>query len=276
MGIRGGMLAALTNHTNAPTSADTDVNNWLGRVYAAGGTVSPTRQTIVETFVAGLKSDSLFTKIQRLNMFVGDQLAACLIPLINTLGNSADTSVNHVSGDFSTTLGLKGDGSTKYLITGAMVPTASACGLSMYIPAQDTGGSTYRFIGSNESGSGRVICLHRGNASSHQARLLGPSIAATVAANLPASCLFHAERRSTTDLEVYENGVSKVNVATAMSNTTVPAIGMFVGCQNSDGTPNNFVPSGVYLGGYSVTLGLMSDADATNYSSRWATLRSSL
>jgi hypothetical protein len=62
--------------------------------------------------------------MMRVNLFCGTGLAAALTPLYRSssplvaFGGATDTNNNFVSGDFSESSGLKGDGSTKHLTTG--------------------------------------------------------------------------------------------------------------------------------------------------------------
>lgn len=105
------------------------VGDWVRRVVANGGTVSVSTQAAVQTFYLGMRSDGVWGSILRLNLFAGDQLAACLVPLVYQIGTATETNTNFVSGDYALNQGLKGNGTTKRLNTGV---TNKTCGPVTY------------------------------------------------------------------------------------------------------------------------------------------------
>lgn len=273
MGARVGAIAAIV--AQGAAAVDPDLASWLSRVAGAGGSVSSGQQAAVGTFITGLKSDGLWTKLRRLNPFVGEQLAACLIPLVNTLGSTADTNNNFVSGDFSQTLGLLANGSSKYIATGAVPPVASGRGgLSIFLPGTpptDTG-STHAYIGARDGSLGSYNLTS--TTTPGYGSVYGGVQSINIASALPGG-LLHLERRSTTDLELYQAGTS---VGTNVNLTAVNAItyDVYVGARNNDGSPQIYTINNTRLGGYAITDGTMSDTNAANFSARWATMRSSL
>ncbi len=98
-------------------AVDPDLEDWLSRVATAGGTVSGGTQTAVGNFITSAKANGYWSNIIRINLFCGD-FAACMVPLKVGGGNTTETNMNFVSGDFSESTGLTGNGSTKYLKTG--------------------------------------------------------------------------------------------------------------------------------------------------------------
>jgi hypothetical protein len=105
-------LARRWGITLAPQVSDADAQAWVNRVYAAGSTVSQPVANAVNTFVTGCKSDGIWDAMKSVVILAGaDTLAGALAPLKGT----APTSYNFVSGDYSATSGLVGNGSTKYL-----------------------------------------------------------------------------------------------------------------------------------------------------------------
>lgn len=105
-------------------SVDADAAAWATAVTANGGTYSAGTLTAVDTFVKAAKASNYWSKLNRINLFCGDQLAAALVPLKVGGGSATDTNVNFVGGDYTESTGLKGNGSTKYLDTG-LSPSAS-------------------------------------------------------------------------------------------------------------------------------------------------------
>jgi len=103
-----------------PEAAD-----WANRVRSNSGSVSGTTLAAVSKFCTSIASAGIRGRFYRLNLLCGTGLNACLVPLYRgpslsgtQYGNTTDTNVNFVSGDYSTTSGLTGDGTTKYLRTG--------------------------------------------------------------------------------------------------------------------------------------------------------------
>ena len=98
---------------------------WRSAVIANGGSVSASTMTAVTTFCRSIDSAGLRDRFYRLSLMAGDGLLAALVPLYRgpsragtQYGNTADTNVNFVSGDYTLATGLTGNGSTKYLQTG--------------------------------------------------------------------------------------------------------------------------------------------------------------
>lgn len=58
-----------------------DAKDWIDRVYSNGGTISQNTATAVNTFCNNIDSYNLRNKFYRLNLFCGNNLAACLTPL---------------------------------------------------------------------------------------------------------------------------------------------------------------------------------------------------
>jgi hypothetical protein len=102
-----------------------DAKIWIDNVYSNGGTVSTATASAVNTLCDSINSNNLRNKFYRMNLFCGNNLAACLVPLYRgtdrTLiyGNPvSDSNNNFISSDFNENSGLIGNGSTKWLDTG--------------------------------------------------------------------------------------------------------------------------------------------------------------
>lgn len=113
-----------------------EANAWATRVIANGGTFSGSTLSAVSKFCRDIDAAGIRDKFYRLNLFCGNGLEACLVPLYraesrtaSARGNTTDTNTNFVSGDFNNTgssAGLQGNGSTKYLNTGYPANTLAA------------------------------------------------------------------------------------------------------------------------------------------------------
>jgi hypothetical protein len=92
---------------------DPDARAFIQRVQAADGQeLGRTLWGAIDRFVIGCKADGTWSAIKASCIMAGARtLAGALTPLVGP----APTNVNFVSGDYSRTLGLLGNGSTKYL-----------------------------------------------------------------------------------------------------------------------------------------------------------------
>jgi hypothetical protein len=119
--------------------------DWATRASANGGTISTTLLRAVSDFCATIDRNSLRDRFVRLNPFAGGNLSGALVPLYRStsfggtvLGNATDTNNNFVSGDFTETTGLKGNGTTKFLNTG-FTPASFVSTSSVHLSYSGTG-----------------------------------------------------------------------------------------------------------------------------------------
>jgi len=137
-------------------SPDPDAEAYLLAVEAADGeALEAGVVNAVTDFVVGCKSDGIWDAVKASCILAGARtLAGALVPLVGT----APTNNNFVSGDYSRTTGLVGDGSTKYLDSnraGNADPQDNAH-LSVYITAISSGnpGAAPYYISSGAFGVG--------------------------------------------------------------------------------------------------------------------------
>lgn len=137
-----------------------DVTNWLNTISLVGGSASSTTISALNTFCNSIDAAGLRNKFYRLNLFCGNNLASCLVPLyVNTvwnlpvLGFSVDTNFNFVAADYvesGSTGGLKGNGSNKGLLTGlkqSMIGFLYNIHCSTYFETSDGSSATMRYCG---------------------------------------------------------------------------------------------------------------------------------
>ena len=112
-------------------------------------------KSAINDFVVGCKSDGIWTAIKSSCILAGARtLTGALVPLKGT----APTNFNFVSGDYSRTTGLVGDGSTKYLNSNRnnnADPQNSVSHAVWISVAQSTGGYVPIGAGFNSTGSTR-------------------------------------------------------------------------------------------------------------------------
>jgi len=99
--------------SSTPLVLDPDAETYIAAVEAADGQeLELAVKVAYNNFILGCKSDGIWTAIKSSCILAGARtLDGALVPLVGT----APTSNNFVSGDYTRTTGLLGDGSTKYL-----------------------------------------------------------------------------------------------------------------------------------------------------------------
>ena len=115
--------------------------SWRTRVVANGGSVSAATMQAVDRFCRSIDGAGIRDRFYRLNLFCGGNLNAVLVPLYRgpsrtgaQFGNTTDTNNGpFVSGDYSESSGLKGNGSSKYLETGVAMTFLGTNQLHMYV-----------------------------------------------------------------------------------------------------------------------------------------------
>lgn len=113
-----------------PTCGHPDAQDWINRVYENRGSVSQNTANIVNNLCYLIDAAGIRDRFMRLNLFCGNNLAACLVPLYRgaslssaQYGGRIDTNVSFVEADYvesGPTTGLKGNAATKRLDTGVL------------------------------------------------------------------------------------------------------------------------------------------------------------
>ncbi len=112
---------------------DPDAQAYFDAVVAAGSTIGTTAKDAVNAFVVGCKADSIWTLLLDVGPLAGDDLTGALVKL-KSLGGTAYTNTNFVSGDYSQATGLAGNGINKRLSAGfnCNTLTSNSTGLGVY------------------------------------------------------------------------------------------------------------------------------------------------
>lgn len=226
-------------------NSDADALAWRARVNAAGGSVSQATYRAVVKFSRSCKAAGIWGKLNRVNLFCGDQLAAALVPLKVGAGSATDTNTNFVAGDYSETTGLVGDGTSKWLATGV---AENVLGLDVSLGAYIRTVPSQALavpIGSNATALTRTTTPYIG------ARLGNASIE-TVISGAVVPGFYVGSRLSSTDLAIYKNGAFGTSKSDFTANGTGSGI-INVFCRGSG--LNDRFESGT-LAGYSIGTGL--------------------
>ena len=228
----GSFTAAQVAATQALVSgagnSSAEISAYTSAVTAAGGALSTGEATALAAFVASAKSAGYWTKLNDVMPLCGG-FAGCTVKLKSQYG-SALRLVGMSSGDYGS-LGLTGDGSSKYVRTGVMYSDASRAGvggLACFLTAHGTATSASQFMGVSWGALGtRMGFLWNGaSASTVLATFDGSdTIESSAVANAkPPVGLYHIERSSTTLAKFYGNGSPITADLTATITPTVQAV----------------------------------------------------
>jgi hypothetical protein len=179
-------MAVLTRRSNRCAAIHPEAADWVRRVGANGGGVTPAGVAALSRLFYDLYAANIRDRFHRFNPFLGTGLASVTVPAIlgpsfggTTFGNTTDTNVNFVAGDFNETgssSGLTGNGSTKYLNTGfpANTLTATDAHLSFSLmAAQSSTNADKTAIGAYTTASSIIYGIDVMRSSSNTAGVAG-------------------------------------------------------------------------------------------------------
>jgi len=262
---------------------------WRSAVVANGGSVSASTMNAVSRFCAAIDAAGIRSKFRRLNLFCGNSdasLIAVRVPLYRgesrtgtQYGNTIDTNVNFVQGDYAETGangGLLGDSSSKLLNTGFAtqdLPGVSDCHIAVWWRG-GTPTETRRAIGALGASSDVYVIDARPTANfGNLARLgggfnFGPGTIDSDAQSMIAS------RTASNNAVFYKNAVSGGTQTTNVTGVTGTSqvFGVFTGLQSGT-TANGFFP--FRLNGYSIGAGL-TGGQVTSFHNAWAAFQTAL
>jgi hypothetical protein len=261
-----------------------EASAWESQVRANGGTVSPETLQAVSDFCTAIDAAGIRNKLYRVNLFCGDNLRACLVPLYTSPsagsapvgGYAVDLNTGFIGSDYLEkgigTGGLRGNGTAaKKLSTGLrpqdIVANSATGHYGMYIPpfslptfrvetpvSSFSGGTRIHFDYRNGSGVIGVKAAWAGNVT-------GSGIA-------NPSGLIVADRSSSTRFDQYQQGVSVANTTTAIGTIEpMPQYEIFSN-QLTNYTSNP-------LFGYTLGSSLTA-SEHVAYSAAWNTFQASL
>lgn len=255
---------------------DSDAQAWATAVTANGGTYSTTTLRAVSDFCKSAKASGYWTKLTRINLFCGGQLAAALVPLKVGGGNATDTNVNFVSGDYSESTGLTGNASNKYLNTGlnASALTTNSTHLAIYNRGADATSKAVLGVHSDASGTEALSLFgpySDGAAYSDQYKV---SASGRISSALTGPFgLVIGTRTAANSHVLYEHATSRASSTT--SDGALPAFPIFVFVLSSAGTPDGSAYGVGPFGAYSIGAGL-SSSDVTAYTTHMEAFQDAL
>jgi len=218
-------------------SGDADVVAWKNAVITAGGSVSGDREDALTIFVAGLKTDGIWVKLDRLWIYAAENTQSALIDIKNRV---AASPVNSPS--FMVDRGYTGNNSSSYIntnfdpsINGVNYTRNSASG-GIWLVDNVGAGSSDTQIGALAAGAYAVnIAANPGG--NVIARI---NQTASITVSNPGIGLLVVNRSGSSAAELYYNG-SSIGTNTGASAALI-AQPVYVGARNNAGTADTFAP----------------------------------
>lgn len=247
---------------------------YRANIAAAGSSISAVQLAAVNAFIVGCKADGVWTKLKDVGTFTGANLTAALVK-IKGLHATSYVNSNFVSGDYTLTTGLKGNGTTKSLATG-VVPsvdlTIHSTHLALYDRSLITG--TIHAAGAGETTASFDIYHPYSDRKLYSDQYNNSTAEIGSAAQVdstPVGFIVGTKTAATAHV-LYKDGAS---VASGSTNAgSLPAVEVTVFARNAPGpAPTEF--STHYLSFFSVGDGL-SAGDVTALTARVQTLQHAL
>jgi len=270
-GGAGGSGVVIVRYKRAtPLLLNPDAQDWVNRVYANGGTVSPSTASAVNSFCNDIDAAGIRDRFARLNLFCGSNLNAALVPLYRStsfggsvLGNATDTNNAFVGvgTDYAETGasgGLTGNGSSKYLNTGFPTNTLSDGNRHLAAYANTWPNASFRDMIGSESNLGinqQFVLGHQASASSVSFGCFA-NTSRVAATNVSSGAFWIGDNYSPGNAFVYKNGVLAASGSGLAATPTDSSIFVFALNRASAPTPTDFFNG--RLSGYSI--GLSVDA----------------
>lgn len=252
----------------ASAITDSDVLDFISRWETAAGSAMPTNdKNAFNTYILGLKSNSLWTKFATGDIapLYGGTAATCAVTIE---GNMTLTFIN--SPTFSST-GVDWNGTNQYVQTG-WIPSVSASATNVhcyYYSGENASAPDRRFMGVlNASRFINSITTAAGNFTGNA---YSTSVTVTLAAS-DKSGGFMLSKESDTKLFIQRNG-STLNVNTTSNTVLQPTLQLYVGALNNAGTASSFTVLQCRL--FSAGAG-MTEAEATTYNTLTEALQDAL
>lgn len=206
---------------------DAEVNDWVARVVANGGTVSTATKDAANTFLGAVNAAGLRSLLWRVNLFASDTYAGVLVPFIVQSGlsfaqsaletaykTSSFTPATSADWVYSESVGLRSNGSNQAFLSCGFDPrnynadlTSAHFGI-YYITSSNDGSSNgvqdssagFRGFILGESGTSRYFECHNTDVA--------------IYTDSGANGFMLGSRTSNTVTTLYRNGVSKATNAT--------------------------------------------------------------
>jgi len=204
---------------------DSDAQAFFDRVTAAGGTLSATEKTAVDTFVKQMKADGIWTKMKAIYPMVGASAAACR----QNLKSSSFTGTFSSGWTFAST-GVTPNGTSAFFNSGLNAST------NLSITSANFGGYTKTNINSGGfNGATPPVYFMMGFVSFFAAAYWRTN--ATNITTSPALGMIQANQLGTLS-SIFKNNALAVTGNVTM--TSLPNLNMYIGAVNNDNSATFF------------------------------------
>lgn len=219
---------------------DADALAFFNRVTTAGGTLSPTEQTAVNTLVIKMKADGIWTKMKAIYPMVGASAAACS----QNLKSSSFTGTFTSGWTFAST-GVTPNGTSAYMDTSLIPDNILALNnthLAVYIRTNSIG-NLYD-IGTNDNAT-TFLPLFKTNTRNNSSNweILQYSFQAGQILNISNSDsrgFYLMSRISNISNKGYKNGSLSGTITTANNQTRISKWSIYIGASNNNGSAGEF------------------------------------
>ena len=216
-------------------SGDPDAGRYIAAVQTADGqALEPAVKKAINDFVVGCKADGIWSAIKASCILMGARtLSGALTPLVG----GTITNNNFVTADYNRETGLKGNASSKTLVTSLLASSLSSSSHHILV-----GGSDFETALSN-----RNVCgVFAGSLSSLVDLLLsaltptrrearsGGGTGARITSGINSSGTVAMSRTNSTVISVYQNGV--FGASENVSAPTLPSVAFAVFGRNDNGS----------------------------------------
>jgi hypothetical protein len=237
-----------------PPGFDAATTAWVAQVVTNGGNVSGPRKTIVDTFIKCLKTNSLFTVLDRYWLLAGENVASAQTDMIGLTSWTANGTIT-----FSANNGYTGDGTSGYLDTNFIPSTAgghfglNSASYGTYILTNRTATNGNQVTMGALNASSTYMEVNANNSNVHSMGLSDGSASNVVPVATTARGSYIVSRAGAsgaTTKNLYVNGALWGSVTAA--TTSLSTGSLFISGLNNGGTPGFFTSdqhAAAFIGG---------------------------
>lgn len=211
---------------------DTDAQAFFDRVTTAGGSLSATEQTAINTLVIQMKTDGIWTKMKAIYPMVGASAAACA----QNLKSSSFTGTFTSGWTFAST-GVTPNGTSAYLDTNfneSANLTLNSGHISIYSRTNTTGSTKVEIGVLNSSPAAYSTILEFGSSTGFAMQSV---IVTSTVANTNSLGLFLVSRQNSSQINTFIRNSKTTHTA---SSANLAPINTYIGARNTNGTAGNF------------------------------------
>lgn len=222
-----GVSKVYLGSTEVWSAVDPDAQAFFDRVTTAGGTLSATEQTAVNTLVVQMKADGIWSKMKAVYPMVGASAAACA----QNLKSSSFTGTFNGGWTFAST-GVTPNGTNGYMNTGFnpnnSLTSILSAHIAIYSRTQIRGGCDVSVNTTSEL----TIAADLNIIGIYGLSNIGTQYAGNLSPNTSIG-FFLANRQSATNNKIIQ-GTTTLATQTATSSSTKPNANVWVGAQNNN------------------------------------------